>query len=847
MDQLLNPKSIDQLLDDHYDVDDEIKLNNQLIDAIKRNSISEISEILHKNPSIINFNFFNDNESALTLAVRLKNYEIVKLLLEFDQDWFLSQLNQENLLKIAIKNNDPKILSLLMYDLKKRNDELLSQQAILTSQDSSSSIDSVKSFDSLDSDSELKLSIFQKLLINALLDNDDFEVIKLLANFIKNEEKIDLNSIRYLGNNLLHISLDYKIFKFFLEQGLDINHLNKNELNPIALAISDGLIDIVANLLAEKIFEINQILCSNDRFRAIHFAILSKNFAMIDFLVENGADISVLDIEEKNIIANAVCEGEIAVLKKLISIIVDKDPDNLLKYLNYLDKNNLSPIHLAIENNDIENNNFEIIKLLISYKVNLEFPDDPDKNLLHFAELENHVMIKFLLENKCDVTLKNSLGHNFVEVVLLKKNYVVMKILYDFKIDLRQALHEITLNSSLPDQESYDLINYLEFFYSSEILEKLSLAYQENRGDCEIKFDPQDKLNFPAFSLFEIMIFFDANFRGGVIKNAEMVKVVVDFVRQNPHSLEIFDKISQDFLAPCSFKPSLGFFRIATLVESAKKPNIIDKLAVLQRLQIFDLINFQIAKSFQDDQQDSTLFSKTTILTFEILKIINQKFSLEILRDDVILSQEQQDQISSSTPKKSTINQELWLGISSFNAIKDAKIFLDRYLQDKSFIDEIYSQSYQILNSPIDHDFVERLFDYDSDIEFGYIKFLALMNFGKDFSENHRKEIKKLKEEFNKKFLLNQEDEDGNLQRIHNEIIDKKLLFNRKVREKAKEFFIEKIKLFMDSRSEFLSQTQLQLMTSSPSQSPSQFTDSSQARLRRLSSSEKISILSLMN
>jgi HrpA-like RNA helicase len=47
MDQLLNPKSIDELLDDHYDVDDEIKLNNQLIDAKnKRNILSPLRLII---------------------------------------------------------------------------------------------------------------------------------------------------------------------------------------------------------------------------------------------------------------------------------------------------------------------------------------------------------------------------------------------------------------------------------------------------------------------------------------------------------------------------------------------------------------------------------------------------------------------------------------------------------------------------------------------------------------------------------------------------------------------------------------------------------------------------------
>ncbi len=818
-----------------------IALERNLFEAIARNSIAEINKILYQNPSLINASFLTGKKSLLAFATELGNHDIVKLLIEFDVDIPTYSINFESShpLAIAVKNNNLKITKLLFEALEKseiREQKFYKDQ--IRSQDYRDPLDDAISVQDGDD--------YQDLLINALLEEADFEITKLLANFLKNVKKIDLNSIRYHGNNLLHISSSYQIFKFFLEQGLDIDHLNNEYLTPISLSISRGLIDIVKNLLAEKFFEINQILGFHDQCCAIHYAVLNKNIAMIEFLIENGADISLVDSEGRNIIAIAVCEGEIKVLKELILIIENKDPDNLLKYLNSLDENNLSPIHLAIQNKDIENDNFQIIKLLLSYKVDLEFPNDPDTNLLHFIRLEDHDILKLLLENKCDVHLKNSLGKNFIEVVLMKRNYAVMKILYDFKIDLLQALDNITLNSRFSDIESHNLINYLEFSYSSEILEKISLAYQKFK-DVDIKFDPKDKVSFPTFTLFEIIIFVDANFRGGVIKNAEMVKGVVDFINQNPHSLEIFDEISQDFLAPCSFKPSLGFFRIATLVESTKKSSIIDKLAVLQRLQIFEIINFQIAKFCKDDQRDPKLFPKTTILAFEILKIINQKFSLGTLKDVEILSQEQRDQISLSSSQKSKVNQELWLGIPSYNTNQEIRIFLDRFLKDKLFMDEIYSQSSLILESPIDNNFVKKLFDDEFKTEIDYVKFLALMNSSQDLRDRHQKEIKELQEKINDNPSVSSEVDIDGIQEIHQQIIEKKSNFNIEIVKIAKEFFLEKVGLSSQS----LSQSSSFSLSRAPSQSPYrslvQTRDSSQAELSRLGSSAKMSISSLVN
>ena len=124
--------------------------------------------------------------------------------------------------------------------------------------------------------------------------------------------------------------------------------------------------------------------------------------------------------------------------------------------------------------------------------------------------------------------------------------------------------------------------------------------------------------------------------------------------------------LSQDFLAPCSLKPALGFFQISTLVESAKQLQIIDKLAVLKRLQIFEIVNFQIAKFCIKDLQDPNYFAKTTILAFEILKKINKEFSVRNFEDSSSYNHDAVSQSQLLINQYGQINKQDWQGISSF-------------------------------------------------------------------------------------------------------------------------------------------------------------------------------------
>ena len=780
-----------------------IALERNLFEAIERNSITEISKILYQNPSLVNANFFTGNKSLLVLATEVGNYDVVKLLIEFDVDIPTYSINFESShpLAIAVKNDNLEITKLLIEALEKREiSEPKFYKDQLQLQDSSSPIDDVISED--DEISVKDEDEYQNLLIKALFNQRDPEIIQLLANFLQNVKKIDLKLIEYCGNNLLHLSNDCKSFYFFLEQGLDINCQNNENLTPISLAILRGLTDVVSQLLAENKFQINQILDLKDGYRAIHFAILGENIDMIDLLIAKGSEVNFLVKDQKNILGIAITEGKTHIVKKVIDILKEKYSYDYISFLNHIDEDGLSPIHIAIDA-DCE----EIVKLLLKHDINLKFRDR-EKNLLYFAyEFNNFRILENLIKHHYDLFLKDPRGKKFLEeekfflkIILQKGDYKMIKILHDYEVEFNRIFDQLIIDDVEIPSETFDFVNYLKDFDQSKVLDKFTQAYRKFKDQIDVKFDKKDKVNFPTFCLFEIMIFVDANLRGGIKNTSQMVEKEIDFIVQNPHSLEIFDKISQDFLAPCSLKPALGFFQISTLVESAKQLQIIDKLEVLKRLQIFEIVNFQIAKFCIKDLQDPDYFAMTTILAFEILKKINKEFSLRDFKDSSSSNHEAVSQSQLLINQYGQINKQDWQGISLFEYNSEIQKYLDGYLKNQSFMEEIYQQSFLILRSEINEDYVNRLFE--DEITPNHLKFLYLMLIDDELRNSHNKEIQDLQKKINKEFLSENEFKDDNLKEICDELIAKDLSFSLEIKKQTLEWITQELKLFLGSKSQ---------------------------------------------
>ena len=430
-------------------------------------------------------------------------------------------------------------------------------------------------------------------------------------------------------------------------------------------------------------------------------------------------------------------------------------------------------------------------------------------------------------------------------------------MLHDCEVNFKDIFLKLTIDSVAIKSETHNFIYYLEECYRNEILDKFTQAYRKFKDQIDIKFDKKDKINFPTFCLFEIMIFVDADLRGGIKKTSQIAKEVIDFIAKNPHSLEVFDKISQDFLAACSLKPAFGFFQIATLAVSTKQSQAIDKLAVLQRLQIFEIINFQVAKFCIKDLQDPDYFAKTTILAFTILKEINEKFSTTGLLNYQTIDFEKQDKSLLSMLQNSQINKQIWDGISSFEYDDEFKKYLDGYLKNHFFMNEIYHQSSLILRSSINEDYLRKLFDNEDKEIIYYIKFLGLMLIKDDLRDSHNKEIQELQRNINEEFLSESEFSNENLEKICEQISQKEMLFYVDLKKQVLEFFLKELKisshhqslaLLTDSNASILeeSRSEANLVTSRNSLKRS-FKDQEFNSLISQSSQSSISISSLIN
>ena len=254
-----------------------------------------------------------------------------------------------------------------------------------------------------------------------------------------------------------------KLFIFFLEQGLDINCQNNENLIPISLAILKGLIDVVSQLLADNKFQINQILDLKEGYRAIHFASLGENIDMIDLLIAKGSEVNFLVKDQKNILGIAITEGKTHIVKKVIDILKEKNPHDYINFLNHIDEDDLSPIHIAIDA-DCE----EIVKLLLKHDINLKF-QDREKNLLYFAhEYSNFRILETLIKYHYDLFLKGPGGKKFLEeeefflkIILQKGDYKMIKILHDYEVEFNRIFDQLIIDDVEIPSETFDFVNYL--------------------------------------------------------------------------------------------------------------------------------------------------------------------------------------------------------------------------------------------------------------------------------------------------------------------------------------------------------------------------------------------------
>ena len=150
--------------------------------------------------------------------------------------------------------------------------------------------------------------------------NKDYEMVKYLVNL----DKIDLNVVDEYKYRLPAISHavqihDYSMVKLLLEHGANVNEPSKNETNyfntPLMIASWSGDYEIV-KLLIEHRAVINQVDKKNG-FTALIKAIINNENEIAKYLIEVGADKSIISFEGKTAYDYAVEKDNAEMIKIL--------------------------------------------------------------------------------------------------------------------------------------------------------------------------------------------------------------------------------------------------------------------------------------------------------------------------------------------------------------------------------------------------------------------------------------------------------------------------------------------------------------------------------------------------
>ena len=242
--------------------------------------------------------------------------------------------------------------------------------------------------------------------------NLSLEIIKFLF-----EMKSNLNCVNKYGKTPVlyefekdNVSME-KI-AFLIENKSLLNHKNSNGNTVLHISCRNDKIPLQTIIyLVENKSDIN----STDFMNNTPLHVLVKNdeisYEKIKFLIETKTYLNITDKE--------YCTPLVTSIKKQIPIeIIQLLVENCDLNSNDPKKNILAPIFVACKSESL---NFEIIRILVENKCDLKLKDVNGDTPLHLVcENENVSLeiIQFLIENKSDMNKKNSFGETPIKLAL---------------------------------------------------------------------------------------------------------------------------------------------------------------------------------------------------------------------------------------------------------------------------------------------------------------------------------------------------------------------------------------------------------------------------------------------
>ena len=419
------------LLENHADIDVNL-LNDDgdsaLAIACKKGNLEIVENLLRKSGVDLNIQFGKSKNTLLHYASKGGNLEIVKYLLENHADIDINLLNDDgdSALAIASEKGNLEIVKLLLRK------------------------------------SGVNVNIHYGKSKNTLLhyasEGNNLEIVKYL---LENHADIDVNLLNDDGDSAASKAAErgyWEIAELLLRKsGVDDNlRYSWHEITLLHYASTKNSFEIVKYVL-EKLADSDVNLSNASVYSAICTAAQREDWEMVKLLLrQSGADVNAR-CEKNTLLHYASEEGNWKIVKYLLENHADID-------VNLLNDDGDSALAIACKKG-----NLEIVEnLLRKSGVDLNIQFGKSKNtLLHYASKGGNLeIVKYLLENHADIdiNLLNDDGDSALAIASEKGNLEIVKLLLrksGVNVNIHYGKSKNTLLHYASEGNNLEIVKYL--------------------------------------------------------------------------------------------------------------------------------------------------------------------------------------------------------------------------------------------------------------------------------------------------------------------------------------------------------------------------------------------------
>jgi ankyrin repeat protein len=393
----------------------------------------EMAKLLINNGAELNFKEESFGNSALSLAVKYENPELVELLLKKGANPNISAIYFGPVLFTAILKNNYSIFKLL---------------------------------------TDYHADIFYKHIthnneIETALDKAEFSGSRKIAIWLKKAGVT--NSYNPQGKEEIFIQAakdnDIQCVKKYIERGIDPNYKDKYERTALQWAVMYGYEDMV-NLLLKQGADLN-ISQKNNNFIPLLTAADNGDLKLVKLLLDKGIDIDIQD----RFGFTALMLGCKEQNTKTVKYLLDRGADPSKKTTLGQDA-----FWYAFEKR-----NYEILEILINHKCYMNSyyfskysgsaPYFPATALYQAIYYDDFEMAEFLIDHGADVNIPNNIGLSPLSLAVVKNNYALTEILLKNKADVNYL-----------DKKEHSVLYYAEKLNNSKIIKLLKRSIREYAG-----------------------------------------------------------------------------------------------------------------------------------------------------------------------------------------------------------------------------------------------------------------------------------------------------------------------------------------------------------------------------